>query len=241
VPGLRTFSVAEGAEPAGTHLFTSALNGADISSGEVLGALELFAGPPGPDGVAALRIASDSVFGLAVIDGSVICIHVDAAGSAGKIDCDGGTAVDVQLSGDSHGGGTDDPPALLTERGEPGPAGAGYVTANVRTVNCGGALGGDPACVGILDGPHDCSDPSKVDFAAAGVQGTTAFTTGTATAEVLDPQPGSLGGARSQTRAGRPLDCANWSEDGPGILVAPQIGYAQPVAGDTANLVQVDD
>jgi hypothetical protein len=242
VPGLRRFSVAAGAEPAGTHLFTSALTGADISNGGEVGAIELFAGPPGSDGVAALRLASDSVFGFAVIDGSVVCVHVDAAGSGGKIDCDGGTAVDVTLSGDSHGMADNDAPVVVTEQGEPGPSGSGYVKANVRVVNCGSvALGSDPACIGTLSSPADCTDPTKVDFDSAAIQETTAFTTGSATAAVLNPQAGSLGGALPQTKTGRPFDCANWSEDGPGLLVAPQIGYAQAVAGDTANVIQVDD
>jgi hypothetical protein len=242
VPGLRSFSAAAGAEPAGTHLFTSALTGADVSNGGMVGGLGLYAGPPGPDGVAALRLATDSVFGFAIIDGSTLCVQVDAAGSGGKIDCDGGTAVGVTLSGNSHGEGDDDAPVLRLEQGEPGPPGSGYVMANVRVVICGSAaFGSDPACIGALASAADCTDPAKVDFGAAAIQQTTAFTTGSATAEVENPQAGSLGGALPQTRTGRPFDCGDWGENGPGILVAPQIGYAQPVAGDTANVIQVDD
>jgi hypothetical protein len=82
---------------------------------------------------------------------------------------------------------------------------------------------------------------TKVDFAAATVESVTAFTTGSATAELLNPRSGSLGGGLPLARTGRPFDCANWGEDGPGILVVPQIGYAHPIAGDVANIVQIDD
>lgn len=242
VPGPRTFSVAEGAEPGGSHFFTSAINGGDVTNDGFNGAINIFAGPPGPDGVAPLRVASDSVFGFTVLGANYVCVQVQAADSEGKIDCDGGTAVDVALSGDSHGEGVDDPPLLSTGLGAAGPAGAAYLEAHVRVVNCArDQFGLEPACIGAFSSADDCQDPTKVDFTTAAVQGVTAFTTGSATAELLNPRPGSLGGALPQTGTGRPFDCANWSEDGPGILVAPQIGYANPIAGDVTNIIQIDD
>ena len=66
-----------------------------------------------------------------------------------------------------------------------------------------------------------------------------ATTTGTATAQVINPKRGSLG-TGTLTVTGMPFDCNNWTENGPGIIETPQIAYDTKL-GDTANVLQADD
>ena len=103
VPGNRVFSPAAGDIPVGSHFFTSALPGDVAKPGTSFGTITLAAGTPGPDGVATLAIASDSIIGFQALDDSFVCAKIEAASSHGKIDCDGGTPVGVTVAGTAMG------------------------------------------------------------------------------------------------------------------------------------------
>jgi hypothetical protein len=201
----------------------------------VTGALTLVAGAPGPDGIASLSIGSDAVVAVALINDTFACLSILAAGSAGKLDCDGGQPVDVDLTVDSNGLLAPGDAMLSTEQGGPGPAGAGYVTFTLRGANCPGDASG--ACVGTVDSPDDCADPTKVDYGVA-TAGTLALTTGTSTVTITEPRQG--GANPTITRTGAPFDCASWMEDAAGIV---EIGIPafDTILGDAANMLQLDD
>jgi len=230
--GVRSFTLANGAHPQGSHLYSSATGGGDVATeNSFVGAIALTAGGPGGDGVAPLAVASNSFIGFGVIDGSIVCARIDAAGSTGKIDCDGGTPVDVTVTQNSNGAGANDPPVVQTEQGAPGPAGSGYVVVTARLAQCPN----DPSCA-LVNDPADCLDPGTVNYDAfPSAQG--AFTTGTATATV---QNASQGGNPTISVTGRPFSCASWTTDGPGVLEAP-VPFLDSVVGDLANVVQLDD
>jgi hypothetical protein len=205
--------------------------------GTSFGTITLAAGAPGADGVATLAVASDSIIGFQLVDNSFVCAKIEAAGSHGKIDCDGGTPVGVTVTGDSHGAGANDPPVIMLEQGPPGRPGDGYFAGMARGVNCPGDPSG--ACIGTLATSADCANPSKVNFAVVQpMMGAT--TTGTATAQVINPNS-KIGTGGPLTVPGMPFDCNNWSENGPGIIETPQVTYDTKVAGDTANVLQADD
>jgi hypothetical protein len=234
--GSRVFSIAA----AGSHLFSGALPGDLAISGSGTGSFVLAMGTPGPDGVASLSVACDSILGFQVLDGSYICLKLEAAGSSGKIDCDGGTPVDVVVTGNSNGAGANTPATVQVEQGAPGRPGDAYITGNARALNCpsDGAAGG---CLGTMTSAADCADPTKVDFSKALIVTSGASTTGTAISRIINPKPGSLGGGMEVSRTGEPFDCSNFVEDGPGILETPTAVYDNVVAGDITAVIQADD
>jgi hypothetical protein len=230
--GARSFTLANGEDPEGSHLYSSATGGGDVSEGNFVGAIALSAGAPGGDGVAPLAVASDSIIGFGVIDGSVVCARIEAAGSSGKLDCDGGTPVDVVVTQNSNGNGANDPAVTQTEQGSPGPAGSGYLVVNARLAQCNAQ---NAACP-LVDDPSDCSNLSLVDYDAMPLaQG--ALTTGTATATV---QNASQGGNPTISKTGQPFNCAQWVTDGPGVLEIP-VPFLDSIVGDLANVAQFDD
>jgi hypothetical protein len=162
----------------------------------------------------------------------VVCARIDAAGSSGKVDCDGGTPVDVTVTQNSNGSGANSPAVTMTEQGSPGPAGSGYVVVNAHLAQCNAQ---NPNCP-LVDDPSDCMNPSLVDYdAMPTAQG--ALTTGTATATV---QNASQGGNPSISKTGQPFSCASWVTDGPGVLEIP-VPFLDSIVGDLANVAQFDD
>jgi hypothetical protein len=103
--------------------------------------------------------------------------------------------------------------------------------ANARILNCPGT-----GCQ-LVSSSSDCLDPGKVDYDGAPAT-QVALTTGTATATVQNPSQGGANLAVSKT--GAPFDCGAWTTDGPGILEVPVVAL-DSVAGDLANVVQLDD
>lgn len=244
--GTRTFTLANVAaadDPAGSHFYTSAI-GSDVSSRNFVGSIALAAGTPNASGIATLTIASNTTIGFGVIDGSIVCAQVVAAGSTGKLDCDGGLAVGMSSSQDSNGIAAPGPFMLETEQGAAGPAGSGYVVSTVRILNCGTdqnqpAAPGCSSAGGRVLAVADCADATKANY-AAGASETLGMTTGTHTAEVTDRRPGSLGGG-TIARTGTPFDCDAWETDGPGIVEIGVVAMDNGQAGDIANIVQLDD
>ena len=229
LPGPRAFSLANGVDPDGSHFFSSGLGGGEVSSAESFtGSLVLVGGTPDVGGVASLAVAADSILGWGVIDGSVVCVKVEAAGSEGKVDCDGGTPVDVTLTQNSNGAGDPDLADLRVEQGAPGAAGAGYLKATTRTVNF--PSGSTPA---------DCA---TAGYSSSFVLATTAFTTGQATADVTNAKGpgGTIYPSINLMKTGTPFDCNDWGEDGAGILVVPAVGM-DTIIGDVANVLKIDD
>lgn len=234
--GSRSFTLRNAADPEGSHLYSSLLNGADVAKANTFtGAFTLVGGSPNADGVATLALGGDAFIGAQAADNSYICFKLEAAASTGKIDCDGGLPVGVDLSVDSNGDAAPSPAVLLLEQGAAGAAGAGYVQLTVRGANCPGDASG--ACTGIVLSPADCADPSKVNYGVAQA-GTTAFTTGTMTVTITEPAQG--GGPLTATHTGQPFSCSSWETDGPGIveLGVPAFDTA---FGDAANVAQFDD
>jgi hypothetical protein len=229
LPGPRAFSLANGVDPDGSHFFSSAVAGGEVSSADSFtGSLALVGGTPDASGVASLAVAADSILAWSVIDGSVVCLKVEAAGSEGKIDCDGGTPVDATFTQNSNGAGDPDAPVLSIEQGAPGVAGAGYVKATTRTVNLPSG-----------SAPAECA---AADYSSPFILATLAFTTGQATAEVTNARGpgGAISPSVNLTNTGVPFDCSDWTEDGAGILVAPLVGM-DTIIGDVANVLKIDD
>jgi hypothetical protein len=231
--GPRNFTLANGADPQGSHLYSSAFGGGDVATeNSFVGAIALTAGAPGGDGVAPLAVASNSFIGFKVISGDIVCVRIDAAGSSGKLDCDGGTPVDVSVTQNSNGSGANSPPVTQTEQGAPGPGGSGYFIATAHLAQCNS---GNPNCP-LVTSPSQCLDANMVNYdGIPGGQGS--FTTGTATATV---QNASQGGNPTISKTGQPFSCANWTTDGPGLLEIPVPFLDSPV-GDLANVAQFDD
>src|SRR5262249_15111671 len=184
--GPRTFTLANGAEPAGSHftIATGANNGFDAESANTfVGSVPIVGGAPDANGVAPLSLASDALIGFQAADGCPICLPLRAAASGGKVDCDGGTPVGVTFTQNSNGAAADSPPVVALEQGAPGGPGDGYLTFTADFVQCSAT-----SCPNVL-GPNDCLSPAKPNF-AAGRTGSGAATTGAATATVTNAKQG---------------------------------------------------
>jgi hypothetical protein len=261
--GDRTFSFSSAASPAGEHFWSSALSGADAAtSGSFTPtSFVIHAGAPDANGVSALSLPSDTIFGFQVIDNSIVCLKLVSVGSGGKLNCGVNPLnVDAKLTTDSggqaHGG--DSAPVLATEQSLGGGTGAGnaYMVLTMVGAHCDSTPGPEPECPGAVTSPADCFDSSKVDFSQA-PSAQTAYTTGASECRIDNAclnsscsstgtviQGGNEMGSQncgSGPCVGEPFDCSNWSaEDGPGILLAPLPGL-DTFVGDTCNDVQVDD
>lgn len=244
-PGARAFTLLYGPnDPLGSHFFSSALPGAPVESA-FDGSICLRSGTPGADGVATLEVFETSYLHFNDLGGGSDCIEIQATGSQGKLDCDGGTAVGTTAMQDSGGVGANGPNGPVTstyEEGAPGQPGDGYVRVNVRAVTCGGVLPELPgACItGLPASAADCADPTKIDFSKGFVFEALALTTGQVTSKMTNTRQGP---EQMVTRTGQPFDCSSFeSSDSAGILVLalplPDVDF---VNGDTANVAQFDD
>jgi len=242
VPGDRAFTVAYNpTNPNGSHFFSSYVNGASVDS-DFGGILHLTAGTPGPDGVASLTISQDSFIHFKDIGGGAECVKFIAAGSEGKLDCDGGTPVGTVQTQDSMGTGANGPTTSTFEQGSPGRPGDGYVRTMVQAVTCAGVLGIPGACPGGLpNSAEDCQVPGMVDYSKA-FMFDLAITTGSVTATVEHPRQNN---PATITRTGQPFDCSAFTgSGGPGVLLAPFILSDVTFGGqtfDTANLMQISE
>jgi len=181
--------------------------------------LRLVAGAPGPDGRAPLQLAEDVYIGVQALDTSIVCFHIIADGSTGWVDCDGGPAPDVVLT---QGTGADAaPPVVTVEDG----ADTGPGAVLLQVIQESGFL---PNGSSLDDCPLATYDPPTE----------TAYTTGEAT--------GNKGAVSfswpSEGNAGENFSCDEWTtENGPGILLGPLVGFDPRAGGDSANVLQLVD
>ncbi|MEO8602132.1 MAG: hypothetical protein ABI629_06115 [bacterium] len=214
--GTRAFTIEPGilladASFTGTGLFTSGLSGANAANSFSAGPLLLDGGLPDVDGVAALSLPQDAFVRVDVIDGSVVCLKLLAAGSSGSIDCDGGTAYGVESSQ------------------PPGDVGAAFT---LQTGLGAGDVAGSATLIVQqqvqrlpIGPPVDCSTVTFTDPPQ-----TWAYTTSTATAT-----KGSL----QLSVSGEPFDCNVWQTSGSGGRLAAPVPGSQPPIGDVANVFRL--
>jgi len=198
--------------------FSSALGGNSIAANMSAGPLILTAGVPAADGKAPLSLKQDAYFKIDVeIGGTVICTKLIAAGSSGFVDCDGGSALDVQLVEAPGPGATPGVPLP----GQGSDAGPGAAQLNLQQ-----------QIAEIADFELTC-DASTPGF---GDEITTIFTTATYSAE--------KGTVARLAKTGENFDCANWTmTDGPGMLAAGVVAYDPriPAGGNGAQVTRLAD
>jgi hypothetical protein len=229
---VRVFSIND--KPR-SDFFSSALSGLGVSAGPpsfTTGPLRIVAGAVDANGVAPLSLQEDVVFGLRVVDNSVVCVKVLAAGSSGSIDCDGGTAYDVTVTQDSNGDQPASPNTLMTGQGTDGGAGAASLSITIQA-----------ALLPMGSGTAACPTANFNIMLAS------AFTTERATATVLhalaDSPSADPDGTITLGRSGVNFSCDTFAtENGVGTLVAPFLGLDQNAGEqiiDTANILQLAD
>lgn len=211
--GVRALTVMR----PGSSLNTSAVSGIDISLDPWLSAtLQLEAGAPDGAGVASLELLEDVLIGVRVLDNSVACFKLFAAGSAGTVACDGGVPQSVLVTQDSNEDQSPGPLMTLTGQGDASPPGSASLTLLRSAVN-------------LPTG----SEPSDCEQASFSVTEPAAFTTATGTGTVFNAV--QSGGTITIVKMGAPFDCADWTNaNGPGTLVNPIIAL-DIVIGDAAN------
>lgn len=219
---MRSYSIAPGVlleEPGGTTtgLFTTGLSGANASDGFTPGPLQLLLGPQDTDGVGSLRLTEDVYVRIGVIDGSYLCFHMQADGSDGSIDCDGGTAYDTRST--QPAGDVGFSFAFETDLGEPSGPGDGNLLVPVLFQLVG------------LDSP-DYGKPCEEVTYSNPLQ-TFPFTTTTAT---------SIKGTNLELSVeGEPFDCANFGTPGSGGQLAAGAPATQAPIGDVANVFRLGE
>ncbi len=216
--GVRAFSLAR---PGSQFLRAS---GPDSSQDPWLnGPLLLSAGAPDSNGVASLSLQSDAIFGFGVAGGSaasVICVKVEAAGSSGTIDCDGGSPFSSVLAQDSNGAGAAEPRSITLNIGPDSGPGAASIVVQQSVVGLPAGTVAD-----CLTASYPTSEPAL-------------YTTAEATAIVSEP---IQGGSVLRNATGTPFDCSTWTnENGAGRLIGPNIDL-DTSAGDDAQLFVLDD
>jgi hypothetical protein len=212
--GTRTFTIAPVSLELRTALFTSALLGMNVAGPFTAGPLQLVGGTPDANGVAPLTLGADASYAVRIIDMSVVCFRLLAAGSSGSIDCDGGTPYDAQISQAS--GETAPDPTIETGLGTD--AGAGAATLLVMQQSAQLPSGAP------LD---DCATATYTDPVPA------VYTTARATA---------VKGVLTLSETGENFSCADFAmTDGVGMLVSPAVAYATRAGGDLVNVVRLAD
>jgi hypothetical protein len=185
------------------------------------GPLVLCVGDEDADGRRALRLRDDVTLGLTIVDGSVLCVHLEAEGSGGSLDCDGGSAHGVVITQDSHADGSGEAPRVETGVGTDAGAGAATLTTSV----------------GLALLPAG-STLDRCQFRPFGLVVPAALTTATAIATVVAP---IQGGEVSIDATGEPFDCAHLLEtDSAGTFVLP-FPALDTVVGDTADVLLLAD
>jgi cysteine-rich repeat protein len=212
--GTRTFSF-------GGSSYSSAL-GTGVPIASLIGSFDLVGGTPGTDGVAPVTVNGPVYYTAPLLGGAygTLCFRITSC--SGIVDCDGGTAVGVQLVQDSAGPGLQGNPVVATTGlgGDGGP-GAMLLTCQESFIQ-------------LAPGTVDCSTvtypPDQTAY----------YTTGQVEAHYLNGNPRVGTGEISIT--GQNFTCSTWStEDGPGQLATGFLVEEDPQAGDTANANLLDD
>jgi len=216
VETTRTFTIEPGvllADPTGTGtgLFTTGLSGANAAMSFTSGPLTLALGVPDSGGVASLRLVSDVLLEIVVVDSSRLCFKMLASGSDGSIDCDGGTAYDT--SGTQPAGDVGFPFTIETGLGDPSGPGDGNLLV--------------PVMYQLV--PASDSTPCDQVVFTNPVQ-TFPFTTTNAI---------SNKGSLQLIVAGKKFDCANFGTSGSGGQLASPAPATQAPIGDVSNVFRL--
>jgi cysteine-rich repeat protein len=205
----------------GGTLYSSAL-GLETRLGSLIGELDLVGDAPGPDGVASVTVAGPIFYRAPILGGTFGHFCVRISGCTGVVDCNGGTAADVDVVQDSAGPGKQGNPSTTTTRlGSDG--GPGTVL-----LSCSQAV------VQTAPEEADCT------IASYPAEQATAYTTAAIEGHYLNGDP-RIGTGRLAL-SGEPFVCADWStENGPGKLAGIFLREDDPQAGDTANATLIDD
>jgi virginiamycin B lyase len=216
------------APPLGTRHFSfggstySSALGTGVAIAALQGALDLVGGAPGPNGVAPVTVSGPVYYAGPILGGTfgTLCFRVTSC--TGFVDCNGATAVGVQLVQDSAGPGVQGNPVQATT-GLGGAGGSGAVLLTCQQ-----------SFVQLPPGPADCAT------AAYPVDQTAYYTTGQVEGHFQNGNPRI--GTGEISVAGEDFSCAAWStEDGPGKLTNGFLVEEFPEAGDTANVNLLDD
>ncbi len=150
-----------------------------------------------------------------------MCFNISSC--SGSVDCNGGTAVGVQVIRDSEGPGTQgNPPVTTTGLGPD--AGPGAVE-----LSCGQAFFQIPGGQG-----DDCTIQTYPP------ETTVVYTTGQTEGRWLNAD--ARIGTGQISFSGENFVCEDWTiEDGPGALAGTFMIENFPQAGDTANISVIDD
>jgi cysteine-rich repeat protein len=206
----------------GGPFFSSAL-GVSVPLGEIQGTLDVVAGALDAQGLAPLAVDGPVYYAAAILGGQfgTLCARIDSC--AGFVDCDGGSAVDTLMVQDSNGPGRNGLPIMVTTNlGEDGGRGAVQLDCTQAIVQLSAVQG------------NDCR---AAEYPPAGRM---VYTTGGAEAVFVNGAPKIGSGAIAA--GGEPFDCPSWQvTDGPGKLAATFLVEEDPQAGDTANVVVLED
>ncbi|MGH7785451.1 MAG: EF-hand domain-containing protein [Candidatus Binatia bacterium] len=206
-PGTtRIYTIAPGtlsgqASTTATGLFTTGLGNANAANSFSPGPLTLELGEPDGDGIATLGLAEDLILEVDVLDGSCLCLNMDADATTGSIDCDGGTAYDTRAF--QPLGDVGEEFMVMLDLGDPSGPGDGNLIVPLHFEN--------------IATPCEVLDCTTVTY--DGPLLTFAFTTTTATA---------VKGNITLAIAGEPFSCENFGTVGSGgQLAAPAPAFQQ--------------
>lgn len=242
-PGCRAIQVSSGVDgntADDSAYYTSVIGGTDFS--EFLGAggfadttVTLCMGVIGSGGKAALTLQEDAVEAISLPDDTCLCRQLLATGSTGTLYCAASAEpLDFTLSRDSMGAGAAGPETLVVSGAVPG---EGHIRMSFS------------AKATTLDVPASGCTVAACGAAFGGLTAfDTLYTTGTATAEFLNPAGG--GATRTASLTGKPFDddpndgtadCEDWeSGAGLGALAgAPGHDEDNPSAGDVVTVERI--
>jgi len=199
----------------GGSSYSSAL-GTSVAIAALNGAFDLVGGSPGTDGVAPVTVSGPVYYTGPILGGAFGTLCFRLTSCTGIVDCDGGTAVGVQVVQDSAGPGVQGNP-IVTTTGLGGDGGPGAVLLSCQQ-----------SFVQLPPGPADCTTINYPPDQPA------AYTTGQAEGHFINGNPRVGTGEISIT--GENFTCATWSmENGRGRLATTFLVEEDPQAGDTAN------
>ena len=217
------------AAPLGTrHLsfggptFSSAL-GTSVALGTLEGEFDLVGGAPGADGITTLSVTQPFIYRAAILGGAFGYMCFNISSCSGSVDCNGGTAVGVEVIRDSEGPGEQgNPPVTTTGLGPDAGPGAVELSCEQAFFQIPGGQGDD--CT-IQTYPPET---------------TVVYTTGQTEGRWLNAN--ARIGTGELSFSGENFVCEGWTiEDGPGALAGSFLIENDPQAGDTANISVIDD
>jgi cysteine-rich repeat protein len=216
------------AAPLGTRRFSfggssySSALGTSVPIAALEGAFDLVGGSPDTNGVAQVTVSGPVFYTGPILGGAFGTLCFRLTSCTGIVDCDGGTAVGVQVVQDSAGPGVQGNPIQATA-GLGGDGGPGAVLLTCQQ-----------SFVQLPPGPADCTTitypPDQPAY----------YTTGQTEGHFLNANP-RVGTAEISV-TGENFVCSAWStENGPGQLATTFLVEEDPQAGDTANANLLDD